>query len=148
MYLNDKLLKIIVFNFSNWGERVNKEYIGQKISDIILDNLIKYGINVEQSKGIEPKFQIVGTRPPEESAATFYFNENFRKMAPFIFIVGCVKAYEKDRYNIIVRIGRLNTNLKINYVMLKKYKLSSLTPKNIKLKSDKITKDIYTKIKM
>lgn len=100
--------KLKVYFFQNFGELAEKEQIGEVLSGLILDELLKKQLNLQQ-----------GTLPPSSSAFIFQgmsligyrgivpddVIEEYEKNAPFIAITGYIQPVENNKVIAHIRVS-------------------------------------------
>lgn len=139
-------LKIIVFDFNNFGERLKSKNIGEYFSEIVLDRLLSYGAKIEYNDKNKPEVTIVGNRPPAKSVILYHFGEEYRELIPFIYITGYASELNKPTVDLHVRVGYVDNNLISKILFVEEVSIKSIDNKIIKREAYHISKKIFSKL--
>ena len=141
-------LKVIVFDFDNFGEELKRENIGEYFSEIVLDRLLSYGAKFEYNDKHKPEVIMIADRPPGGTFINYHFGNEFRELKPFIYITGYALSNRWDRSGIFlhVRVGYVDNNLTSKFLFAEQVKIKSIDNKIIKKEADHISKKIFSKL--
>jgi TIR domain len=109
--------KVVVYNFDNWGERVHAAKVGERFSDLILDELLRLHLAAVHRE-VEPQ-HLVTMGPPDPVLSDL---AQYPDLVPFVAVVGWVSDEDSgQQISAGVRVTDIDSDLRQMVSLVERY---------------------------
>lgn len=141
--------KVKVFDFMNYGGRMQKERMGELFSGFILNSLIKLNLNAVRINTKNPEYEyeklILEYFPTRGFQPTINWEE-YSEYMPFIAIVGFVSQIDQEKFQATVRVATFTSIRNVDTQMVEEVVCSN-QPDNMREEAHKIAEKINATIR-